>query len=185
MIDFIQLLFALVLSAFFSGMEIAFVSSNRIYLEIEKSQSSFTSRVLKNITQKPSRFIATMLLGNNIALVVYGIFSGERILQFFFSDRVFIGQDPGILIVFYQTLISTIIILLTAEFLPKVFFQIYANLSVKIFAIPVAFFYHVFSPITYFIIKFTDIIQPRIQNRHFINTNKTFFFIYINTYLTF
>ena len=137
----IVILTCLIFSAFFSGMEIAFVSSNRIYLEIEKSQSSFTSRVLKNITQKPSRFIATMLLGNNVALVVYGIFAGERILQLFFSDSVFIGQDPSILIIFYQTLISTVVILLTAEFLPKVFFQIYANLSVKIFTIPVAFFY--------------------------------------------
>ena len=92
----IVILTCLIFSAFFSGMEIAFVSSNRIYLEIEKSQSSFTSRVLKNITQKPSRFIATMLLGNNIALVVYGIFSGERILQFFFTENHFHIEDYNI-----------------------------------------------------------------------------------------
>ena len=91
----IVILICLIFSAFFSGMEIAFVSSNRIYLEIEKSQRSYTSRVLRNITQKPSQFIATMLLGNNIALVVYGIFAGERILQFFFSDSTLIGQDPS------------------------------------------------------------------------------------------
>ena len=155
------ILICLVFSAFFSGMEIAFVSSNRIYLEIEKSQSSKTSRVLKNITQNPSRFIATMLLGNNIALVVYGIFAGDRILQLFFSQSVLIGQDPNILIVFYQTLISTIVILLTAEFIPKVFFQIYSNLSIKIFAIPVAFFFYLFYPITYLIIRFTDVILRR------------------------
>tara|TARA_Y100001980_G_C14518242_1_gene293584 strand:- start:36 stop:1313 length:1278 start_codon:yes stop_codon:yes gene_type:complete len=155
------ILICLVFSAFFSGMEIAFVSSNRIYLEIEKSQSSKTSRVLKKITQNPSRFIATMLLGNNIALVVYGIFAGDRILQLFFSQSVLIGQDPNILIVFYQTLISTIVILLTAEFIPKVFFQIYSNLSIKIFAIPVAFFFYLFYPITYLIIRFTDVILRR------------------------
>jgi len=155
------ILICLIFSAFFSGMEIAFVSSNRIYLEIEKSQSSKTSRVLKNITQNPSRFIATMLLGNNIALVVYGIFAGDRILQLFFSQSVLIGQDPNILIVFYQTLISTIVILLTAEFIPKVFFQIYSNLSIKIFAIPVAFFFYLFYPITYLIIRFTDVILRR------------------------
>ena len=155
------ILICLIFSAFFSGMEIAFVSSNRIYLEIEKSQSSKTSRVLKNITQNPSRFIAAMLLGNNIALVVYGIFAGDRILQLFFSQSVLIGQDPNILIVFYQTLISTIVILLTAEFIPKVFFQIYSNLSIKIFAIPVAFFFYLFYPITYLIIRFTDVILRR------------------------
>ena len=122
----------LLLSAFFSGMEIAFVSSNRIYLEIEKLQAGFTSTVLKNITQNPSRFIATMLLGNNITLVVYGIFMGDRILQLFFPNTLLSGE-ASLSIVFYQTLISTGIILLTAEFLPKVFFQIYANTFIKIF----------------------------------------------------
>jgi len=147
----------LILSAFFSGMEIAFVSSNRIYLEIEKSQQGFTSKVLKSITQKPSRFIATMLLGNNIALVLYGIFMGDRILQIFYP-QTFLSGEASLLIVFYQTLISTAIILLTAEFLPKVFFQIYANTLIKIFSIPVAFFFVLFYPITFLIIEFTDVI---------------------------
>ena len=147
----------LILSAFFSGMEIAFVSSNRIYLEIEKSQQGFTSKVLKSITQKPSRFIATMLLGNNVALVLYGIFMGDRILQIFYPQTLLSGET-SLFIVFYQTLISTAIILLTAEFLPKVFFQLYANTYIKIFSIPVAFFYALFYPITFLIIEFTDLI---------------------------
>jgi CBS domain containing-hemolysin-like protein len=150
----------LLLSAFFSGMEIAFVSSNRIYLEIEKSQSGVTSNVLKTITQNPSQFIATMLLGNNIALVLYGIFMGDRILQLFFPETLLSGQ-ASLIVIFYQTLISTAIILLTAEFLPKVFFQLYANTFIKIFALPVAIFYFLFYPITYSIIEFTDIILKR------------------------
>jgi len=136
------IIFSLLLSAFFSGMEIAFVSSNRIYLEIEKLQGSYTSKVLKNITKNPSRFIASMLLGNNVALVVYGIFMGDRILQLFFPKTLLTGADPTLIVVFYQTLISTGIILITAEFLPKVFFQLYANFAIKIFAVPVAFFYY-------------------------------------------
>ena len=104
----------LILSAFFSGMEIAFVSSNRIYLEIEKLQEGLTSKVLKKITQYPSRFIASMLLGNNITLVVYGIFMGDRILQLFFLETLLSGE-VSLTIVFYQTLISTGVILLTAE----------------------------------------------------------------------
>ena len=132
--DFV-IVVCLILSAFFSGMEIAFVSSNRIYLEIEKLQGSFTSKVLKSITQNPSRFIACMLLGNNIALVIYGIFAGDRILQIFFPETILSGE-ANLVVVFYQTLISTAVILITAEFLPKVFFQLYANLAIKIFAIP-------------------------------------------------
>ena len=157
--DFV-IVVCLILSAFFSGMEIAFVSSNRIYLEIEKLQGSFTSKVLKSITQNPSRFIACMLLGNNIALVIYGIFAGDRILQIFFPETILSGE-ASLVVVLYQTLISTAVILITAEFLPKVFFQLYANLAIKIFAIPVAFFYYVFYPITFLVIQFTDIILKR------------------------
>ena len=157
--DFV-IIFCLLLSAFFSGMEIAFVSSNRIYLEIEKLQSGFTSKVLKSITRKPSRFIASMLFGNNIALVIYGIFTGDRILQLFFPETILLGE-VSLLIVFYQTLISTAVILLTAEFLPKVFFQLYANLAIKIFAIPVAFFFYIFYPITFLVIQFTDVVLKK------------------------
>ena len=157
------ILVCLLLSAFFSGMEIAFVSSNRIYLEIEKLQHGLTSTVLKNITKNPSRFIAAMLLGNNIALVVYGIFMGERILQLFFPNTLLSGE-ASLTIVFYQTLLSTGIILLTAEFLPKVFFQLYANTFIKIFAVPVALFYYLFYPFTFLIIGLTDVILKRFLN---------------------
>jgi CBS domain containing-hemolysin-like protein len=153
----IIIIICLVLSAFFSGMEIAFISSNRIQLEIEKLQDGITSKVLKNITSNPSRFIASMLIGNNISLVVYGIFMGDRILQLFFRETLLSGEI-SLKIVFYQTVISTIIILLTAEFLPKVFFQLYANFFIKIFAIPVSIFYYIFFPISQIILKLTDFI---------------------------
>ena len=133
----------LILSAFFSGMEIAYVSANKIYLEIEKQQSSLNAKFLNFITKNPSRFIATMLVGNNISLVIYGIFMGDRILQLFFPE-ILLGEAIGIRVVFIQTVFSTIIILLTAEFLPKVFFQQFSNLFMKIFAFPTAIFYALF-----------------------------------------
>ena len=154
------ILICLFLSAFFSGMEIAFVSSNRIFLEIEKQQEGITSKLLKLITKNPSRFIASMLVGNNIALVLYGIFMGDRILQLFFPETLLSGET-GLLVIFYQTLLSTGIILLTAEFLPKVFFQLYANTFIKVLALPVAFFYYLFYPVTHLIIQFTDLILKR------------------------
>lgn len=144
----------LLLSAFFSGMEIAFVSSNRIFLEIEKKKAKFTANFLKFITQDPSRFITTMLIGNNIALVIYGIFMGDKIIQLFFPNLI--GSQIPLDVLFYQTLISTVVILLTAEFLPKVFFQLYANQLVKFFALPAAIFQAIFIPISYVVLKITD-----------------------------
>lgn len=140
----------LILSAFFSGMEIAYVSSNKIHIEIEKKQNSFLAGILQKITKRPSKFIATMLVGNNIALVIYGFFMGEIIMRY-----IDIEGFGGILI---QTIISTLVILITAEFLPKVFFQIYANNLVKFFAIPAYFFYVLFSFISEFIIWISDLI---------------------------
>ena len=157
--DFI-ILSCLVLSAFFSGMEIAFVSANRIELAIDKQKGGFISVLLKKITQNPSRFIATMLVGNNIALVAYGIFMGDRITALFFQDSALqIGEDFSILL--YQTLISTMIILITAEFLPKVFFQLYANRLLKFFLLPTTFFYYFLAPISRSIIILTDGVLKR------------------------
>ena len=134
------LLISLLLSAFFSGMEIAFVSSNKIRLEIQKSQKTGYSALLKTITKSPSRFIVSMLVGNNIALVVYGIFAGELIVRQLFPDYATFSSLP-LHIIFYQTLISTAIILISAEFLPKVLFQIYANRFLSLFALPAFVFY--------------------------------------------
>ena len=138
------ILLCLLLSAFFSGMEIAFISSNRIFIEIEKNKSGLTSKLLAFITQNPSRFITTMLVGNNITLVIYGILMGDKIIEALFPEVI--GVELPLLILFYQTLISTGIILLTAEFLPKVFFQLYANQLVRFFVFPAAFFHAFFLP---------------------------------------
>ncbi|MEM0518182.1 hemolysin family protein [Aequorivita flava] len=140
----------LILSAFFSGMEIAYVSSNKIHIEIEKKQNTFLAGILKKITRRPSKFIATMLVGNNIALVVYGFFMGDLLMQY-----IPLAGFGGL---FVQTIISTLIILMTAEFLPKVFFQIYANSLVKIFALPAYFFYVLFSLISEFVIWISDLV---------------------------
>ncbi len=131
-------------------MEIAYVSSNKIHIEIEKKQNNFLASILKKITKRPSKFIATMLVGNNIALVIYGFYMGALLMEY-----IPLAGFSGILV---QTIISTLVILLTAEFLPKVFFQIYANNLVKIFAVPAYFFYVLFSLISEFIIWISDLI---------------------------
>ena len=138
----------LILSAFFSGMEIAFISSNKVHIAIEKKQNNFLAKILQKITNRPSKFIATMLIGNNIALVVYGLFMGDLLMRYI--------PFEGLAALFIQTVISTIVILLTAEFLPKVFFQIYANKLVKFFALPAYFFYLLFSLVSEFVIWVSD-----------------------------
>jgi putative hemolysin len=135
------IILCLLLCAFFAGMEIAFVSSNKIYLEIEKKQDNFVSNILTKLTEKPSQFIATMLVGNNICIVIYGFFMGDLIMSWIESFN-FHFSDLSNLVV--QTVISTLVVLITAEFLPKVFFQIYANTLLKFFAIPAYFFYRIF-----------------------------------------
>ena len=156
-ISIVIIVTSLVLSAFFSGMEIAYVSSNKIHIELEKKQQNLLARVLTRITKKPSKFIATMLVGNNISLVVYGFYMGEAIVAWLFPEYQSFGQKPFHVIT-WQTVISTLIILLTAEFLPKVFFQIYANVFLKLFAVPAYFFYLLFSPVSEFVIWVSDFV---------------------------
>ena len=144
----VVIIISIFFSAFFSGMEIAFILSNKIYLEIEKKQGGFIAFLLKKTTRKPSKFIATMLLGNNVALVVYGIYSGQLILDIFFP-YLNTSNSLGFIYILCQTIISTLVILITAEFLPKVLFQIYANSLLKFFSFPAYLFYILLSPITF------------------------------------
>ncbi|RTY86343.1 hemolysin family protein [Flavobacterium sp. RSP15] len=171
----------LILSAFFSGMEIAFVSSNKIYLEIEKKQGGFVSRILTKLTEKPSKFIVAMLIGNNVTMVVYGFFMGELLMRWF----VTLGfQFSDFLDLLIQTIISTIIVLITAEFLPKVFFQIYANFLFKFFAIPAYFFFSVFYFIAAFFIWVSDFVLIKFFKTEGDNVQLYFSKIELGNYIT-
>ena len=152
------IILCLILAALFSGMEIAFISSNKIYLEIEKKQQSFLSKILTKLTEKPSRFIASMLIGNTIVLVIYGFFMGELLMRWIVQCGFNFTNLSNILI---QTAISTFVVLITSEFLPKVFFQIYANTFIKFFALPAYFFYVLFYFISTFILWISDFILRR------------------------
>jgi CBS domain containing-hemolysin-like protein len=159
------IIFSLILSAFFSGMEIAFVSSNKIHIEIEKKQNNFLAKILAKLTARPSKYIATMLIGNNIALVIYGFLMGDLLVEWFQSLVPTQIQVIDYLLTDFslitQTLISTLIILITAEFLPKVFFQIYANSFLKIFAFPAYLFYLLFWFLSSFVIWISDKVLKR------------------------
>ena len=130
---FIEILIVLAFSAFFSGTEIAFVSSNKMRFEMEREESGLTSRIIDIFYKHPSNFISTILVGNNIALVIYGILMAKLI--------------DGLLL---QTVVSTIIVLLTGEFLPKTLFHINPNRALQICAFPALVFYILLWPISKF-----------------------------------
>jgi CBS domain containing-hemolysin-like protein len=161
-VDIVIILLMLLLSAFFSGMEIAYVSSNKIHTELEKKQDDFLGKILSNLTAKPSKYIATMLIGNNIALVIYGFKMGDVLVDWFQSMLPAQSNFANYMLVdlqlLSQTIISTLVILITAEFLPKVFFQIYANTLIKVLALPTYLFYLIFSWVSDFVIWISDAI---------------------------
>ncbi len=139
----IIILLAILFSAFFSGLEIAFVSSNKLRLELDIKQGHFSSGILRIFANNPGQYIATMLIGNNIALVVYGLFF-SKLLNPVWSPLL--GSDLLVLLV--NTLISTAIILLVAEFLPKTIFIISPNFFLRLLSLPTLFFFWIFYPIS-------------------------------------
>lgn len=175
------IILCLILSAFFSGMEIAFVSSNKIYLEIEKKQDDFISKILTKLTQKPSKFIATMLVGNNISMVVYGFFMGDLLMRWFETFGWNLTPFSNLLL---QTTLSTLIVLMTSEFLPKVFFQIYANTFIKLFALPAYFFYKLFYYISSFLIWISDFVLRKFFKTEGDQINLSFSKIELGNYIS-
>lgn len=170
-IEIVVILISIILSAFFSGMEIAFVSANKLHIELEKKQSGLIPYILTQLTRKSSKFITTMLVGNNISLVIYSYFMGGLLVNWFqtmlpsqFSLVNYLLSELSLLT---QTVISTLIILVTAEFLPKAIFRIYANTVLKIFALPAFFFYIIFYVFSSFITGISDFFL-----RVFLKTNK-------------
>ena len=124
----IGIIITMVFSAFFSGMEIAFVSSNRMLAEMDKERNGFTQRIISLFYAHPNGFVSTMLVGNNIALVIYGI-----LIARLFDNTIFAGMDAGFTVP-ADTILSTLIVLFTGEFLPKTLFKANPNRLLAVFS---------------------------------------------------
>jgi putative hemolysin len=145
----------LLLSAFFSGMETAYISANKVYLKVESNQSSFVSRILTKLTENPVQFVTAMLVGNSIALVLY-VYHMAQLL----SCLVVIGAPFWQVI--FQVLIAAALLLITADFIPKVFFQVYANQLIKVLALPAYCFYILFYWVSRVLMPVADFVLVRI-----------------------
>jgi len=147
------IIISVLFSAFFSGMEIAYISSNKLKIELHRKEGSFNSKIISFLSRYPGQYIVTMLIGNNIALVIYGIFMAILLEPLI---HTLTEHDANILIL--QTIISTLIILFTAEFLPKTLFRINPNSFLIIFAIPVLIFFVIFYPVSKLTIYISNFI---------------------------
>ena len=143
----------LLLAAFFSGVEIAFISSNKLPLELEKTSGKYTGKIISFFSKTPSDFLTTMLIGNNIFLVTFGL-----IISQILTPQITKITEITFFVLLFQTIIVTIVILITAEFLPKTVFRIYSSKILKIFALPIALFFIILRPITKVILIFSDIV---------------------------
>lgn len=141
----IMILICLLLSAFFSGMEIAFLTSNKLRIEIDKSNKGVVQALIDLFVSNSGMYITTILVGNNVVMVIYGIFMSDLLARQLAFWQFSVGLE-----LFIETVISTLIILIFAEFLPKTVFRLRSNLFLKIFAIPVFLFYLLFFPLSYF-----------------------------------
>lgn len=140
----VVILAAIAASALFSGIEIAFLSANRLKIELDNQKGLLSGKILSRYVKKDSHFIASMLLGNNIALVVYGIWMA-KLLEPLISPLV---NDSSILVLLIQTILSTLLIVVTAEFLPKATFQINPNRVLQLLSVPIVIVYNLLYPFT-------------------------------------
>ncbi|MEP2771169.1 MAG: hemolysin family protein [Fulvivirga sp.] len=181
------ILISLAFSAFFSGIEIAFVSADRLHIELQSKKGFRSGLILSKFIKNQSRFIGTTLIGNTIALVIYGIFMAKLLDPYI---RVFVMEsitqqlsigEPIILIV--QTILSTLLVLLTAEFLPKSIFLINPNWLLNVLAYPINFIYWIMGPVVWAVVGASKLIITKIFGLPYSDDQPAFGLTDLNNYI--
>ncbi len=180
--EWVIVIIALIFSAFFSGMEIAFISSNKLVIELDKKKGLISGKILSFFSARQPGFIATMLVGNNIALVIYGIMMA-KILEPVLINKLPTFLARGSVVLTIQTIVSTILILFTAEYLPKSLFRINPNNTTKLLAIPAFIMYVFLYPIVKIIMFISEFFWRYIFRIKLVNEVPFFCSIDLHHYL--
>lgn len=179
------ILASIVFSAFFSGIEIAFVSADRLQIELQRKQGDLPGRILSRFMERPSSFIGTTLIGNTIALVVYGYFMA-LVLEPPIAAMLPAALSPeltDILVMLLQTLISTLIVLVTAEFTPKSVFLLNPNWLLNIFAVPILLVWLIMYPVVWVIITLSEFIIRKVLGLPFSEDKPVFELTDLNNFI--
>ncbi len=182
MINTTIIIVTLAFSAFFSGIEIAFISSNKLKMELDKGKGILAARIMSPFYRDPSKLIGTLLLANNIALVIFGI-AIANVLEPVFRSWLPDNLDSEFIILLLQTLLATLIILILAEFLPKVIFRINPNLIIKFFAVPLLLTYYLLYPVVYLFTGAAGFLLEKLLKEKFTKQEQAFTYVDLDQYL--
>ncbi|MDH5365986.1 MAG: hemolysin family protein [Cyclobacteriaceae bacterium] len=164
---------SLAFSAFFSGIEMAFISSDKLQIELQGSKNTFVAKSLYKFIKNPSKFIGTTLVGNTLALVLYGYLMALLLEPYLYAHLPEIFQNQGTVLLL-QTVISTLIVLTTAEFLPKSIFMINPNGMLTVFALPMRLLMFVMTPVTFFMVRLSRFIIVRVMGLEYSDTKPVY-----------
>ncbi|CAN5413414.1 hemolysin family protein [soil metagenome] len=174
----------LIASALSSGTEIAFLSANKLRIELDRKKGSIAARIISNFVKHPSRFIATMLVANNVSLVIYGIAMSEEILTPEVLQHILpINSQTQVNVLIVQTFLSTLLILVAAEFLPKVLFRIDPNRILNVLALPIQLIYYFLYPVVAFTIGISKFVLTKVVGVHFIEEKPVFGRVDLDLYI--
>lgn len=174
---------SILVSAFFSGMEIAFISANKLLIELKNKQGSISAKILSPFVNNPSKFISTTLVGNNVGLVVYGIYMAAFLDPYI---RIWIpgANENTFLLLFLSSIISTAIVLVTGEFIPKVLFRINPDIILRVLAVPFLLAYYIFWPLVHFITWLAKLILNQLFRLNFTEATPVFSRVDLDQYIT-
>ncbi len=181
-LDLYIILTTLLFSAFFSGMEIAFISANKLQIEVQAKDKNVISRILAGFVHKQERFLSTTLIGNNISLVVYGIFMANVLAPILQRITPVAIYGPIVLLI-EQTIIATLIVLITAEFIPKSLFIINPNKVLRFFAIPMKIIYYLLYLVTIFITTLSKLVINKILKLEYNDSKPVYGLTDLNNYI--